>query len=166
MIRSTIDAFHNPRAIRYRRGRHSPESYFRDSFDLDTVRAALLAPLGPGGSLSYRRANFDHVSDSPVRAPTEQAPRDAVLLFDGLFLHRLELRAHWDLSVFLDAPHQTIGARSFERDGVSTTELKRRYVEGWRLYERECRPHEQAALVIDYNALERPSLHGAEQHGC
>ena len=30
-IRASVDRFHNPRALRYRLGRQSPEGYFRDS---------------------------------------------------------------------------------------------------------------------------------------
>jgi uridine kinase len=55
VIRASIDGFHQPRHVRYRLGRGSPEGYFRDSFDYDALTSGLLRPLGPGGSLRYRR---------------------------------------------------------------------------------------------------------------
>ena len=49
VIRASIDGFHNPRSVRYRLGRSSPERYFRDSFNY-TALTTVLAPLGPGGT--------------------------------------------------------------------------------------------------------------------
>lgn len=99
-IGASIDGFHRPSGDRHRRGQASSDGYYLDSFDLDAVRSTLLEPLGPGGSLRYRRAIFDHRLDRPVEAPEELAPADAILLFDGIFLHRPELVDHWDLSIF------------------------------------------------------------------
>src|ERR1700730_4916224 len=56
VIRATVDCFHNPRAIRYARGRSSPEGYFADSYNHAALRAALLDPLSLGGSGRYRTA--------------------------------------------------------------------------------------------------------------
>lgn len=32
-IRASVDGFHNPKKVRYMKGRLSPEGYFHDSFD-------------------------------------------------------------------------------------------------------------------------------------
>ena len=48
--RVSVDDFHNPREVRYRRGRTSPSGFWLDSFDYDRLREYVLAPLGPGGS--------------------------------------------------------------------------------------------------------------------
>jgi uridine kinase len=74
VIRASIDGFHYPRHIRYRRGRRSPEGYFRDSFNYEALTTDLLHPLGPGGSLRYRRAVFDYRADAVVEAAAETAP--------------------------------------------------------------------------------------------
>src|SRR5438034_1205075 len=91
VVRSSVDFFHRPRAQRYQRGRHSPEGYFLDSFDYGGLKAALLNPLGPAGSRRFCRRLFDHRINLPVDAVREQADAEAVLLFDGIFLHRPEL---------------------------------------------------------------------------
>lgn len=54
VIRASCDGFHSVRADRYRRVRDSPEGYYHDSFDYEAIRSALLVPLGPSGSGSYR----------------------------------------------------------------------------------------------------------------
>src|SRR5262245_16501194 len=68
VIRASIDGFHNPRSIRYKLGRTSPEGYFRDSFNYSALTTDLLTPLGPGGSRIYRSAVFDYRMDSEVAA--------------------------------------------------------------------------------------------------
>ncbi len=78
VIRASVDGFHNPRSIRYRLGRDSPEGFFHDSYDYEQLKAALLDPLSPGGSGHYRTAVFDHRSDRPVSAPNGAAAPGAI----------------------------------------------------------------------------------------
>lgn len=165
VIRASIDRFHQPAALRYRRGRESPEGYYLDSFDLSTLTERLLRPLGPEGSRRFRRACFDHASDSPVEAPLETAAPDAILVFDGVFLHRPELRLHWDFSVFLQVDFRVSVPRAVRRD-VSTPEeeVRRiyatRYVPGQRLYLDAEQPWERASVVVDHGDPERPRILG------
>ncbi len=161
VIRASVDGFHNPQRVRYRRGRDSPEGYYRDSFNYDALVSMLLAPLGPDGSRRFRRAVFEYRKDTPVDVPLEVAAPDAVLLLDGVFLHRPELRTHWDLSLFLDATFDVAMRRAAARGGGSPDPEdagNRRYVEGQRLYLSECDPISLATVVIDNNDLERPRL--------
>jgi uridine kinase len=104
VVRASIDGFHRPRAERYERGRQSPDGYFRDSFQVDRVVHDLLAPLGPGGSRWIKRAVFDYRNDSRVDLPEEEVRADAILLFDGVFLHCRELVSFWDATIYLDVP--------------------------------------------------------------
>ena len=161
VIRASIDGFHNPRSVRYRHGRGSPEGYFRDSFDHDAVVVNLLSPLGPDGSRRYRKAVFDYRTDSAVNAPLETAPNNAVLVFDGVFLHRPEFRRYWDFSIFLDAPFEVTIARCAWRDGSSPdvqAPENQRYVEGQRLYFLECDPASLASMVIRNDDLRVPEI--------
>ena len=68
-IRASIDDFHRPHRERIARGAKSPAGYFHDSFDNRELRAALLDPLGPGGSREFQRRVFDIRTDKPVTAP-------------------------------------------------------------------------------------------------
>ena len=165
VIRGSIDGFHNPAVTRKRRGVMSPEGYFRDSFDYASLVRALLGPLGPGGTRRYRRAIFDFRSDSPVEVPLEEAAPDAVLLFDGVFLLRPELREHWDFSVFVRADFEIAVKRAEERDlelfgDISNLRLhyRQRYVPGQRLYLSEAQPERWASVVIDNNDPAQPCL--------
>jgi uridine kinase len=161
VIRASVDGFHNPRALRYRRGRSSPEGYFADSYNYAALKKHLLDPLSPGGSRRYRAAVFDHVTDTPVSIPEREAPASSVLLFDGIFLHRPELRPYWDASIFLQVDFAVSVSRCASRDGSSPDPFattNRRYVEGQRLYLIACEPAQQATITIDNNNLSRPSF--------
>lgn len=158
VIRAGIDGFHHPRATRYRLGRGSPEGFFRDSFDLAGFRQHLLDPLGPGGSLRFRRAVFDHRQDAALDGPEETAVPPAVLLVDGIFLQRDELRPHWDLTIFLDVPFAESFRRMARRDGGDPdpdAAGNRRYREGQELYFAQCDPRSRADVLIDCADLER-----------
>ena len=149
VVRAGIDSFHRPRVERYRLGRDSAEGYYRDSHDLPALRGQLLDPFARGAG-GYRAAVFDEPSDSPVHEPLVPVPPHAVLVFDGLFLHRPELVAYWDVSVFLLAP---------ERRAAQA--LPGRYVEGQAVYEGEASPFARATLVIDNDDFVNPTLIGS-----
>ena len=159
-IRASVDSFHNPREVRYQRGRWSPEGYFYDSFNYEVVRQMLLEPLGASGDRKYRAAKFDYRTNSPAVSPLRIAPPDAVLLFDGVFLLRPELIGMWDLTLFLDATFENAGKRCAVRAGdtVIIPEHEARYLDGQKLYLRLCRPKDAADLVIDHNDVDRPVI--------
>lgn len=168
VIRGSIDRFHNPVEIRRRRGDASPEGYFRDSFDYTGLVQALLEPLGPDGTRCYRIGIFDYRSDSPLDAPLEQAAPDAVLLFDGVFLLRPELRERWDFSIFVRVDFEVALERAEERDlelfgGISNVRFRyeQRYVPGQRLYLSEVQPESWASVVVDNNDLAHPRIEHA-----
>lgn len=122
-----LDDFLNPRAVRYRLGRDSPEGYFRDSYDLGTFLARVIEPL-------------------PMVVSAQ-----AVVIVEGMFLHRDELVDLWDVSVFLDVPFEVSVRRMAERDGTSPDPhdpFVRRYVEGQRIYLARCMPAGRATHVV------------------
>ncbi len=161
VVRVSTDDFHNPRAVRHRRGRASPEGFWLDSYDYPAMRRRVLEPFGPGGSRRFQAACHDLNSDQQLDPPVESAPPGSVLVVDGLFLHRDELAGVWDVSVFLHAPFAVTVARMAIREGSHpdpTHPSVSRYVEGQRLYLDACRPWSRADLVIDATDLDAPHL--------
>jgi uridine kinase len=159
VIRASADDFHYPKVRRYRLGRDSPDGHYLESYDYDTMQRELLDPLGAGGSRRYRTVVFDCASDQPVASPRYFAPDGAILIFDGLFLNREELRDYWDVSNFLDVAFEIATQRCALRDG-SIADYRhpsnRRYIQGETRYLRECRPQDRASIVIDNSDFSRP----------
>lgn len=163
VIRVSADDFHHPRAVRYRLGRDSPAGFYRDSYDHAGLRRTLLDPLGPGGSLRYRTAILDVNSDQPLFEPEQIARPGSLLIVDGLFLHRPELRGLWDDSIFLRVDFAVSVPRGAARGpGFGSpdpeAESNRRYIGGNRLYFREAQPEKWAGVVVDNNDLKAPFI--------
>jgi len=161
VVRVSADDFHQVRALRYRRGRNSPEGFWLDSYDYVRLRRDVLDPLGPGGSREFRPAAHDLASDRVLEPPLRRAEPGCVLVLDGLFLHRDELADAWDFSVFLDVPFAVTAARMADRDGSHPDPehpSMQRYVQGQRLYFDACRPWQRAAVAVDNADPHHPRL--------
>jgi ribosomal protein S18 acetylase RimI-like enzyme/uridine kinase len=145
VVRASADDFLNPSAVRYRLGRESPHGFYEDSVDRSALAALLLDPFAAGGA--FRRRAFDHVRDERADAAPEDAPADAALLLDGLFLHHPALRERWDLSILLDVPPEIAARRLLQREGDPT---RHRYVRGQELYFADVDPAARAGLVLPW----------------
>lgn len=131
----------------------------------------LLEPFSSGHS-TVLVAAFDEPDDCPARAHVD-VPDSAVLVFDGLFLQRPELRPWWTAVVYLDADARldrewldflladlpadptTAAIRIDERLAAARWP---RYRAGWSLYLESERPREHASIVVDNNDLAAPRL--------
>jgi uridine kinase len=179
VIRACGDGFHRPRNERYRRGQYSAQGCYQDTFDYPALTGLLLDPLGPGGTLEYQTAVFDHHTDTSeaielmqlavrrhgmaVRPVAATAPADAVLVLDGVFLLRPELRDRWDLKIHLSVQASEILRRARIRDlGVfgSIEEVDRRYrsryLPAQEIYQADDRPMEQADFIVINDDPARP----------
>lgn len=146
-----LDDFLNPSAVRHRRGRRSPEGFWLDTYDYAAFHEFILAPLGAGGDGGYRAASYDPAADAVRPAERRQAPEDAVVVVEGMFLHRDGLHGRWNFSVFLDVPFTETARRMALRDGTHPDPehpTMRRYVQGQRLYLQAADPRSRADVVI------------------
>lgn len=160
VIRASVDGFHNPREVRYRLGRHSPEGYFLDSYNYDALRRSTLFPFRSGAP-TIQTAHFDHRTNREAPSAFVVIEPSSVLLIDGIFLHRDELVSSWDMSVFLDVPFAVTFKRMADRDGSKPDPIapeNRRYFQGQCIYLKKCKPRERATIVIDYADPEAPRI--------
>ncbi|MGU3404118.1 uridylate kinase [Methylobacterium brachiatum] len=166
VIRTSIDGFHRPRVERYARGRHSAEGYYHDARDLPAIVKLLLAPLGPDGDRRYRTASFDLDADRPLAQDAQTAEPDAILIVDGTFLQRPELRDHWDVALFVRTSAETAQARGLGRDagklGGEAAALDlyaKRYRPAYALYESFAEPEAHCDAIVDNDDLAQPGLY-------
>lgn len=153
-LTASIDGWHHPREFRTRRGEDSPDGYFHDSFDLVALVTELLNPFRLGAQ-RVRRSCYDYRSERATNQYAEVAP-DTVLIFEGVFLLRPELRQLWDLAVYLHVPEAITLARVLDRDldffGNEDTIRRRyekRYFPGQELYRNVASPLANADILID-----------------
>ena len=157
---ASVDGYHNPRAVRMVRGRDSHEGFYRDSFNLESLREHLLDPFMAGRE--YRLHMFDHRVDSPDPSMLYEFKPGTVLVFDGVFSLRPELRRYWDLTIYLSITEEESLKRGVERDPGNKEEqcmrYKARYIPGQRLYKAEAKPEETADMVVDNNDPSNPII--------
>lgn len=161
-----LDDFLNVSEIRHRRGRDSPEGFWLDSYDYESLTRDVIDPLRPSGTGVYRRSSFAPSIDKAIQPAPHQCAADAAVIVEGMFLHRDELAGVWDFSLFLDVPFDETARRMAIRDGSPPDPehpSMQRYVGGQRLYFAAARPWERADLVIDNSAPELPKVITAMQ---
>lgn len=153
-IRVSMDGFHQPRAVRHRRGRESPDGYYEDAYDYAALRRELLDPLGPAGDRRYRSRVIDLASDAALQDPPSVASERAILVVDGSFLQRPEA-AGWDLTIFLAAGFATAETRGVARDApafgsveAAADMFRVRYHAAQRRYLAEVDPERRAGIVV------------------
>ncbi|MFK3836045.1 uridine kinase [Microbacterium sp. NPDC087868] len=158
--RISIDGFHRVRAERYRRGRHSAEGFWRDSYDYAAFHREVVRPFRTDEG-TFLRATHDVDTDDLLDGPREAVVAGSLVIVDGIFLHRPELRDAWDFTIFLDVPFRESARRMATRDGLPADPAapeNARYVGGQRIYLEQCDPRGAADLVVDYGDLSRPSI--------
>lgn len=163
VIRSSTDRFHRPRADRHRRGTDSPEGFYLDSFDNDSMRDELLDQIGPGGSGKYRTTIYDQETETFVYEELSTAQAGSVLLFDGIFLMRPELADAWDFSIFVrvdfDETLRRATVRDLERFGSAEAveaRYRTRYIPGQQIYLKSAQPETKADIAFDNSDVARP----------
>ena len=159
VIQASVDGFHNDRAHRYRRGKSDPQGFFEDSYNYELLRNDLIDPFRKG-KRKVSVARFNHAIDAEILDTTIVEP-SAILVIDGIFLHRDELVGLWDFSIFLSVPFSVSYARLANRDGSNPDPRaveNRRYYEGQQIYLSHCRPAKRATVVVDNSLIEAPQL--------
>jgi uridine kinase len=126
--RISADDFLRPPAERHRRGRFSPEGYYEDSFDLDALRAAVLAAGGVvlvDGIFLLRPELDDLWSLRVVVAVAEE-----------------------------ESPRRGVERDGAEKEQLYRT----RYLPGQRMYAEQARPRDRADVVVENDDPDRPRL--------
>lgn len=160
---ASLDDFQRPREERYRRGRFSPQGYYLDGFDHAAARRVLLDPFLAGAG-TVRTGTFDYRADTAIEEAVAEVPSRAVLIIDGVFLLRPELRCAWALSVYLHVSGDESLRRGRERDGglVGGDAIEQlyheRYLPAQALYTAEIGPREVAHIVLDNGDPTRPLI--------
>lgn len=162
---TTLDGFHNPRVKRWAKGRESAEGYYYDAYNYKGVLENLLQPLGPGGNKKYKTEIFDLKNDLPLDNPFDNATADTILVVDGSFSLRKELKDQWDVSIYLQVDYDIAEERASLRDAemFSSQEIARnitklRYHGAHKIHEEQARPKNIATFVVSNNNTLSPAI--------
>lgn len=143
-FRASVHDFYRTWSERDGHGRDTGTSYYLDTIDYSLLRRVLINPYQMGGSAGFVTAGFDRLSNTQIEPFWESGPPDAVLIVDGVFLNRPELRGLWHYSVMLEVPEQIAFAGEV------------RVREAQALYLAESSPADVATVLVDNSDPEHP----------
>lgn len=155
VFRASIDDFLRPRAERYAQGPDSPAGRYDDAYDYSVFRRVLVEPFRMNGSTGFVVAAFDEQRDAQIEPKWLSGPPDAILLVDGSYLGRPELRGLWNATIWLDADASVRAGRMADRGILQGTPKAERYAGAFAIYEKT-KPRAAATITVDNTDPEHP----------
>jgi uridine kinase len=157
-----LDDFHNPKAVRYS-GTNPADSYYQNSFNFALLATSLLIPAKEGQSIRTNLTLLDLETDNFTLQRDYAIDNDTIVVVEGVFLFRPELRNYFDYKIYLEVSFEEVMRRVRERDlplfGDSIFQkYADKYMPAQRKYIEEHRPAEQAQLVIDNTKYDCPII--------
>lgn len=160
-LRADLDDFKRPRAERP----PGPAGFYHGAFDLDAIRVLLLSPLGPGGDRQIRLKFFDQQNQASFPVEVQFVAADTIVIADGGYLLRPELRDLWDFRIFVEIDFDLVLARGAARDSAwmdsaqaAAAHYRRYYIPAERMYDAEVDPRSHADVIVDNRDVAAPVL--------
>jgi hypothetical protein len=106
-FRASLRYFQRSRAEQEKFGPETPERVYRHRDDYSALDRVLVGPFRMGGSTGFVTREFDPDRDAWIEPTWLTAAPDAILVIDGDFVLRPELRGRWSYTVLLDGGAET-----------------------------------------------------------
>ena len=140
------------------------ERYYNNTFDIDSLRSAILEPLVARqlGSVLLRHES-PHDPSQVVEHKYSFTSSPSVVIVEGVFVFRPKLADYFDTKIFVDVPLSEMRERAIERDvphfgfGVLKKYLTR-YIPAQTRYLEVVRPFDIADIVIDNTDWHNPYI--------
>lgn len=152
----SVDDFQSARAERG--DPPTADSWYERGFDHALLRERVVEPYRAGRPVAL--LGRDLAADRLVADPPRFLPGErAILVVEGIFLHRRELRDLWHTSAWLDVPVELAVARCVARDGWDPAPdaiLATTFFAAEDRYLREADPRRRARAVFDLTDAQHP----------
>lgn len=155
-----VDDWHNPPEMRFSRVRPGPH-FFEHGLRLEEMFARLVGPLRRTRSVDVTIEALQSADRTPTRKSLSFHDVDLILV-EGIFIFRRELRSLFDLAMWVDCPFEVAleRARARNQEGLPDAEIVRDYHAIYFLaqrfhFERDC-PKETADLILQNEARRVP----------
>ncbi len=153
-----LDDFHNPRDIRYA-GENQADNYYHQSFNIQSIIENLLLPIHRKGEHSVTLKLLDLNTDRFETDREYSFEPDTIVLFEGVFLFRIELAEYIDLKISLEIPFDESKKRAVSRDPEAVlSKYDTKYLPAQAKYLEEYPPLDVADITIDNTDWELPSV--------
>lgn len=149
-----IDDFIHPKSIRYNDSKEEWYCYYNLQWRYDYLIKEILDPIKRGEKIDKDIEFYDKENDTYIKKHI-YIPHNSVLLLEGVFLQRKELKDYLDFVVYLNVPQEIRLDRVLKRDVYigSANDIKdkynRRYFPAEDRYILEYSPALNADLVLE-----------------
>lgn len=110
-----IDDFIHPKEIRYDQTKPDWECYYHLQWRYDYLRKEILTPIQSGSMINKNIEIYDKQNDCYIGKHITLTT-DSILMVEGVFLQRSELRSYFDYVIYIDANKENRLQRVIERD--------------------------------------------------
>lgn len=154
VARVSLADFVRARSLRLEHGADDPDAMYRLWYDMPALHREVLDPLGPDGASG--RATWlprlrDVRTDRALRDPPRPRVPGTVLVLDGRFLLRDDVRGGLDVVAHLDV------SPAARRRRVEPAEAAR-LLPAWQTYLNDVCPQARADLTVRFDHPDRPAL--------
>lgn len=148
-----IDDFIHPKSVRYNDDFAPWECYYNLQWRYDYLINEIILPLKKGEAICKDIELYDKDNDTYF-TQNICLPKGSILIIEGIFLQRDELRDVFDYMIYIDVPEKTRLARALKRDGYigDSEQIRAKYEERYfpaeRFYVKSCNPETKADYTV------------------
>lgn len=149
-----IDDFIHKKDIRYNESKEEWYCYYNIQWRYDYLIKEILMPIKEGAEIDKQIELYNKDNDAYILDQIK-IPQGSILLLEGIFLQRKEIRQYFDYIVYLDVPKEIRLSRVINRDmyiGNSEdikSKYERRYFPAEDKYMEEYCPAQNADFVLN-----------------
>lgn len=154
-----IDDFIHPKSIRYIESKEEWYCYYNIQWRYDYLIKEIFMPIKEGIEID-KEIEIYNMDNDAYTLEQITIPQGSILLLEGIFLQRKEIRKYFDYIIYLDTPKEVRLNRVIDRDkyiGNSEdikSKYERRYFPAEDKYVEEYCPMGNADLVLHYSGKE------------
>lgn len=159
-----IDDFIHPKNIRYNESKEEWYCYYNIQWRYDYLIKEILMPIKEGIEIDKEIEIYDKDNDIYTLEQIK-IPQGSIILLEGIFLQRKEIREYFDYVIYLDVPKEVRLNRVINRDKYigNSEEIKskyeRRYFPAEDKYIEEYSPIQNADYVLNYVRKEEENIY-------
>ncbi|WMM23784.1 hypothetical protein RBU61_12715 [Tissierella sp. MB52-C2] len=159
-----IDDFIYPKNIRYNESEEEWYCYYNIQWRYDYLIKEILMPIKEGTEIHEEIEVYDKDNDIYTLEQIE-IPQGSILLLEGVFLQRKEMREYFDYVIYLDVPKEVRLNRVINRDKYigNSEDIKlkyeRRYFPSEDKYIEEYCPIQNADYILNYVRNEEENIY-------
>lgn len=148
-----IDDFIHTRAVRYNSDFAQWECYYNLQWRYDYLIREVLAPVRSSGEVVRDIELYDKDTDTYFYEHID-IPEGSIVIIEGIFLQRPEIRDLFDFMIYIDIPEETRLSRVLRRDGYIGNEddirekYENRYFPAEQHYVSTCSPQLNADFIV------------------